>query len=226
MSYITLDEVTALAQTVIKDADDKDRNIWKTWAWNAVLNLGIGDDEIKVAELYPKNYTAALPPDCRYLIDVSVFDTAGNQLGHVYRGGNKRIYADRRVQPSATTNGDVNSLIPVDISNDRYNIHLGTNGQNVGTIIIRYFAYPLDENGLPLIREEDAMACVHFIRYMDALRRDDNRSKIQQDEIAWFREADRARARKKMASLSPDKARSIMKSLNSLIPNFRFTQNF
>lgn len=224
--YTSLDEVTALAQTVIKDSDDKMRNLYKSWVWEATLNLGISDDEIKVAELYPNNFTAKLPPDCRYIIEVSCFDKSGTQLPHQYRGGNRRIYADTRMIVTGTTNGDPNSFIPVDISNDRYNIHLGTNGQNVGTIIIRYFSYPLDENGQPLIREEDKMACVFFVRYMDALRRDDNRSKIQQDEIAWFREADRARARKKMTSVTPDKARTMMRSLQSLVPNFRFIQNF
>ena len=224
--YVTIDEVTALAQTVIKDSDDKDRNIWKAWCWQAMLNLGIGDDEIRVAELYPQDYVAPLPPDCRHILEVACYNSAGTQLSHKFRTGNRRIFADQRLSETATTGTNLDALVPVDVSNDRENIHLGTNGANVVTVVIRYFAYPIDENDQPLIREEDQMACVYFIRYMQAMRADDNRSRIAEAEIMWYREADRARARKKMASMTPDKARSIMSSLNRFIPNFKSIQSF
>ena len=225
--YLTLDQVTALAQTVIKDTDDRDRNIWKNWVYECLLNLGIGDDEIRVAELFPQNAMAPLPPDCRYIIEMSAFDESGNQLKHSFRTGKLRIYADTRMAPvSATTSSDINDCIPVDISNDAHNLHLGTNADQVARILIRYFAYPLDENGTPLIREEDTMACVYFIRYMQALRQDDNRSKIDQDQRAYFIEADRARARKKMKSMSPDKAYSVMSALTSMVPNYRTLKGF
>ena len=224
--YVTLNEVTALAQTVLIDTDDKDRNVWNTWVYQAILNLGIGDDEIRVADLYPQNYVAPMPKDCRHILEVSCFDASGNQLNHKYRTGNVRIYADGRLAVGATTGSDINAEVPVDVSNDRDNIHLGTNGSNVARITIRYFAYPVDEDDHPLIREEDQMACVYFIRYMQSMRKNDNRSEIAQNERAWFQEADRARARKKMASITPDKARTIMGELNRLIPNFRAIRNF
>lgn len=227
MNYVTLDFITALAQTVIKDVDDRDRNIWKQWVvTGAMLELGIGDEEIKVAELFPNNFTATLPDDCRYIIEFSLFDSTGDQLKHLYRTGKNRIFNDTRVSATATTGDSEQNCVPVDVSSDRTNIHLGTNGEDVARILLRYFAYPLSEDGLPMIREEDAMACVYFIRYMQGLRQDDNRSKIQQDQQAWFMEADRCKARKKMSSMSPDKARSVMAQSMSLLPNFRSIQGF
>jgi hypothetical protein len=223
--YVTINEVTALAQTVIPNSDERDRNIWNAWTYQCLLQLGIGDDEIKVAEILPQDYTGLLPEDCRYVIEFSLFDSAGNQLPHSYRTGKQRIYTDTRLPQTATTNGLTN-CVPVDVATDATAIHLGTNGENVARILLRYFAYPIDENGMPLIREEDTMACVYFIRYMQGMRQDDNRSKIQQDQQTFFMEADRARARKKMASMSPDKARTVLTSMMSMIPNFRSIQGF
>ena len=226
MAYVTINEVTALAQTVIKDSDERDRNVWNNWVYQCLLNLGIGDDEIKVVELLPQDFTALLPNDCRQILDISLFDSSGSQLAHSYRTGKQRIYTDTRLSRAATTGDTINDCVPVDVSNDAYAIHLGTNGDNVYKILLRYFAYPIDENGLPLIREEDQMACVYFIRYMQALRQDDNRSKIQQDQQTYFMEADRARARKKMESMTPEKAKSVMRQMISLLPNYRSIQSF
>lgn len=226
MGFLTVDNVTALAQTVIKDTDDRDRNIWRNWAYQATLELGLSDEEIKVAELIPQDYIAALPDDCRYIIEFSLRDSGNNQLQHLHRAGHNRIFNDTRISPTASTSDTVNDCVPVDVSNDATHIHLGTNGANVAKIYIRYFAYPLDENNRPMIREEDAMACVYFIRYMQGLRQDDNRSKIEQDQRAWFMEADRCKARKKMKSMNPDKARSVMAQLVGMLPNFRSIQGY
>jgi hypothetical protein len=225
--YVPISEVTAFAQTIIKSADNMDRNIWKYWVYLALLNLGISDDDVKVCTLHPKEYAAGLPPDCRQIIEVSLFDANGNPLPHTFRAGKQRIYNDRRIlREASTSETTINDLVPVDVSNDATHIHLGTNGSQVEHIVIRYFAYPLDQNGEPMVAQEDVMACAYFIRYMTALREDDNRSKIEQDKMDWFREADRSRARKKMSSMAPDKAKTLMNQLMSRVPNFRSIQSF
>lgn len=224
--YVSINEVVAMAQTVIKTSDTYDANIYKAWIYQALLDLGMSDDEIKVDELTPVNFAAPLPPDCRQIIEVACYDSAGKQLPHKFRTGTRRMYSNKYIPPTDEGGNTVSSLLPVDVSNDMYHLHLGTNATNVAKVGIRYFAYPVDENNVPMVRDEDTMACVYFIRYMTALREDDNRSKIQQDQLNWFREADRARARKKMSSMTPDKARSIMMSLMKIVPNFSALQNY
>lgn len=225
--YIGIDEVTATAQTVVKTADSMDRNIWKSWIYIALLDLGISDDEIKVAELTPKDLLAKLPDGCRQIIDVAVYDASGLELRNKFRAGRSRIHADRRILPAASTSSTtLNSLVPVDISNDENYIHLGTNGSEVATIVVRYFAYPIDQNGQPMVREEDIMACVHFIKYMQAMRDDDNQSKREQFRIDWAREADRARARKKMSSMTPAKTKTLMSSLMKAVTPFTTINDF
>jgi len=227
MAYVSINEVTAAAQTVLKDSDNLDRNLWKYWAYLAALELGLADDEIRVAELTPVDLEAPLPEGCRQIIEVALYDSNDGKLKHKFRTGVTRIQPNDFDDVATTGNSEIYERIyPVDVSNDVSNIYLGTNGEHVAKIMIRYFSYPVDDSGQPMIREEDVMACVYYIRYMDALRRDDNRSKILQDQMNWFRECDRAKARKKMSSMTPDKARSIMMSMMKVVPNFNAIQNF
>lgn len=223
MKYVDINSVTAFAMTICKGKDLADRNIWREWVYECVKDLGVSDDEIRVCTLYPKNGVAKLPTECRQIIELSLFDSSDCNLLHQFRPGNTRIFNDQRLIPSAsagnTNNTVINNLIPVDVSNDLYNIHLGTNGSNVAKILIRYFAYPVDEiTNLPLIREDDRMACAYWIRYLESLRSNDNRSEIEQNQKIYFQEADRARARKKCESMTYDKAKTLLKDMMRLLP--------
>lgn len=230
MSFVTLNQVTAFAMTIVKKANLADRNTWREWVYYCILDLGCSDNEIKTCVLYPKNGVAKLPDHCRQIIELSLFDNGNppQQLTHKYRAGKTRIYSDVRNLPAASTGGGtstINNLIPVDVSNDEFSIHLGTNGDNVASIILRYFSYPIDEaTKLPLIREEDMMACAYFIRFMEALRSNDNRSEIDQNQRLFFQEADRARARKKAESMTFEKAKTLMKDLMRLVPTNSLSQ--
>lgn len=176
-------------------------------------DLGISDEDVKSIVLYPKDGVAKKPDDMRVMIDLNLIDASGNQLKHKFRTGGFRMYEDDRIEGVYE--------IPVDVSEDRFNIILGTNGDSVNKIVIRYFAYPIDpQTKLPLIREDETMALLYFIRFMWAMRKDDNRSEIAEKQRMWYMESDRIRARKKMESLTPEKAKSIMKSWMRLIPDF------
>lgn len=224
--YVNIDFVVGFTKTLVKTADDMDTNTWKDWIYTgALLHLGVSDDEIDVAELIPKNLIAPLPQHCRRILNISLFDNSGNQLTHKFRAGKQRIFIDQRL--ASTTIGStvsVNNAVPVDVSNDRYNLILGTNGDNVGKILIRYFKYPLDANDQPLIREEDVLACALFVKYMQALRDDDNQSKILNYKNAWEKAADTAKAQKRMESLTPEIANTIVRDMMRLVPQFSTSQ--
>jgi len=218
MNFVEIDTVIARAQTTIPTANTMDKLIWREWVWMGLQDLGLSDEDIRVCVIYPKNGIAAKPADLKMLLELSLFDTNGRELKHKFRTGGKRIYEDKRINTS--TAGEVPS-VPVDVSDDRYNFILGTNGDNVKEILIRYFAYPIDEKtNLPLIREDEVMACIYFLRYMWALRKNENQSEIQMSQVNWFRESDRVRAKKKMDSLTPEKAKTIMRNWMNLIPDF------
>lgn len=218
MNYITIDTLIARAQTTIPNSDSMDKNIWREWVWMGLQDLGISDEDVKTIVIYPKEGLAKKPEDMRSVIDIALYDATGNMLKHKFRTGGKRIYEDRRID-------DVYGEIPVDVSEDRYNIILGTNGNNVHEILVRYFSYPIDPaTKLPLIREDETMALIYFIRFMWAMRKDDNRSEIAEKQRMWYMESDRAKARKKMESVSPEKAKAIMRNWMRLIPSYNMEQ--
>lgn len=225
MEYLHVDNVTAFAKTIVKGADLADLNTWREWIYECVLDLGHSDNEIEVCALFPTNSTAALPKGCRQIVEVALFDSANQQLRHQFRAGKYRIYEDSRLLPAATagtppnSTNVINNLTPVDISNDRYHLHLGTNGSQVATILLRYFGCPIDPaTKMPLIREDDRMACALFIKMMEALRANDNQSAIATAEQRYWREADRRRAAKKAESMTYEKAKTLKIDLMNLLP--------
>lgn len=224
--YVDINHVVSFAKTIVKTANNADSNVWKDWVYTgALLHLGVSDTEIAVAELRPNNYIAPLPEHCRSILALSLFDSAGNELKHKYRAGKQRIYQDSRLANTAIgTKTNVNDAVPVDVSSDAYNLILGTNGDIVDKILIRYFRYPLDEHGEPLIREEDVYACALFIKLMQAMRDNGNRSEIGQYDGMWKQAADKAKADKRMASLTPEVAKTVVKSLRRLIPDYSLRQ--
>jgi len=226
MQFESISNIVAFTKTLTKDKDTADMNIWKEWAFESAKDLGFSDEDMKVCALYPKNSTVCLPKDCQVISEVSLFNSAGVQLAHKFRPGKYRIYSDVRIfpapiagQPTNTTT--LNSLIPVDVSSDNYNIYLGTNGSEVSTILIRYYGYPVDEvSNEPLIHSEDRLCISYFILYMEALRANDNQSAIAMAEQRFYKEADRARARKKMSSMTPDKMHALQQWWMSIVvPN-------
>ncbi len=226
-NFVTLDHVTAVAKTLVKTADNMDRNIWKEWICTlAIPELGLGDAEIDTAELIPKALLAPLPVNMKSLLELSLFDSAGNQLSHKFRTGRNRIFTDRRLSDSAvvSSNNSPDALVPVDVSNDAYNFILGTNGTNVAKIYVRFFKRPFDETGMPLIHEDDMTACIACIKYYQALRDDDNQAKIAAYQQTWYIQSDRSRAAKKMSMMNPEHAKTVLKEMMRLIPSFDHSQ--
>lgn len=232
MTFVSADTVIARAQTTIPTANSMDKLVWYEWVWMSLQDLGLSDEDIRTCTIRPKDCIAKKPEDVKHIIELALYDAQGNELNHKFRTGAKRIYQDKRLFPVESSNGSEtissNSLtIPVDVSEDRYNIILGTNGSHVTDIVLRYFTYPIDEKTkLPLVREMEVMAVIYFIRYMWALRANENQSEIAQAELRWFRESDRVRARKKMHSVTPEKAKQIQKEWMRLIATNRMFDQF
>jgi len=221
MNYLSLDEVVASARTTISTSDTMDEVLMRQWAWEGLQDVGISEDSIEVCTLKPKNLIARKPENCRAIIDIALYDANGSQFNHVFRTGKKRIYKES-VPEFFVLDSTTGERVPIsiDVSEDRDSIILGTNGANVTEIKIRFFSYPIDKNGLPMIREDERMAIVYYIRHMWALRKNDNRSEIDQNYKMWLLESDRARARKK--SITNEQVKAIVKRWARLIPDFNY----
>lgn len=214
MSFISLDEVIATASSTIADANSQFRLLARQWICTLALpQLGISEDDIKTVSLIPTSLAIPKPPDFRALIDISLFDSNNCPLDHKFRTGAKRIYRDTRATGSAIVGSDTTNVVnclPVDVSMDTYSFHLGTNGDRVAALIVRYYSYPTDEKGLPLIRLDEALALSYFCRFMWAVRQKESLNLRETERIGWATQCDIIRARKKMASLTHENMKSII----------------
>lgn len=231
MNFVTLDETVATAASTIADANSQFRLIARQWICRLALpQLGISEDDVKTVTLYPTSLAVPKPSDMRALLDISLFDANDRPLDHKFRYGAKRIYRDTRTAIGAVVDGgdsvSTTGAIPIDLGMDNYSFHLGTNGADVAAMIVRYYAYPTDDNGLPLIREDEMLALAFFCRFMWSVRNNAPLNVREMDRMQWATQCDMIRARKKMASLSPEHMKQITNLWVRGLPNFSFSKQF
>lgn len=209
MEYVELNSVVseAMASIGVGSHDEVHKALARQWIWRAVIDLPVTEDNIKVCTITAKNLMLKKPGDMRRFLEIALYDESDCLLPHLFQAGKERIYPN-------------NECAPVDISENEYAFFIGTNGENVSYAKVRYFAYPLDKDGMPMIREEDVETCVLFVRYKASMRRNDNRSEIQQNKDFYEKEADRQRAKRKSSDLSSEKKKTIGRILNRMIPSF------
>lgn len=228
--YVSLDTVVAEAISIIGLSGDDElaKNFARQFAWRAVLDLPITDDHLKVAKIYPKNLILKKPTDLRRALEVALYDANDCLIPHQYHSGKQRIYPDiESISYSVVTDEGtddeetVTYYAPVDLSEDANAYYLGTNaGDSVAYAKVRYFAYPLDSTGYPMIKEEAVLTCMYFIRFMWSLRKGENQSEIANNERLYKMEADRCRARLKSFDMSEETRKAIAASMNRMLPNF------
>jgi hypothetical protein len=224
MTYLTLEEVLSEAMSITK-TPDKYEAAARQWAWTALMQTGVTEQDMDVVLIDVKNFIAKKPKNFRKLDDLALYDAAGNEINHIFRQGRKRIFPDRNAIARSRNEDGTEEVVygAVDVSEDRYNIHIGTNGSNVTTVALRYYTLPIDTNGEPMISEEEKLSVIFYIRYMIAELEDDNQSKVARMEIRWKQECDRARAAKKSTNNS-SKQRQNGREWLRLIPNFNRSQ--
>ncbi len=229
MQYVSLDSVVDEAMLVVGKDNENEllKNIARQWVWRAMQDFPVTEDEIKVCRLYPKNLIMKKPDDMRWHLELAMFDSAGNFIPSVYHAGKKRIYPDMRVYPYSANNSTEDTVIyniPVDYSSDQFSFILGSNGTDVAYADVRYYAYPIDSQGLPMIDENAVQTLIYYIRFNASMRNNENQSQIQLNREMYQVEADRYRAKKKAATLNNDERKKIAAIRNRMLPNFNRSQ--
>lgn len=204
--FLNLNEITAEAMSIIPGATTEEKNIAQTWAYRALRQLGPSKDHIEVCTLYPEDLVMTKPSDFHSAIDIALFDSTGRELAHNYRSGKKRIHEDLELSGVIT------------ISEDDEFFHLSSNSTNVAYAVLRYFRFPVDQDGYPLFPEYTAIAISLFIRYMWALRTGDRSFKAHEE--SWKVVRMEARGQNKMPSGMMYK--QFAKEWMSMIPNNNF----
>lgn len=212
--FVPLDQVTAEAASLIGAAETKDRLLFKQWVYTALREIGVGKQNIDTCILYPKDFSFTKPQDMTSTIDIALYNSSNAELNYKYNSGRVRIHQSK-------TQSSTSDL--VDLSEDDFYFHLGSNGSDVAYARIRYFKFPVDDDGLPKIPEDQVFAIMMYIRYAWSMRKNDNRSEIDQNRQTWLAERDRAKSRNKMPSMLEGK--QIAKEWMSMIQK-PFFNNF
>lgn len=229
MQYIPFEEVVAESITSIAANGDDEiiKQFARQWLWRGLQSLGNSRELIAVCRVTPKNLLISKPKDLKQIIDVALYDSSGCLLPHVWHTGKKRIYPQtdaliyNRIEDDGTTTTQF--FGPIDLSEDRYNIIIGTNGgDQVSYADIRYWQYQIDKDGLPLIREDEVEALTLYVRYRHSMRRNENQSEIAQNRLEWQRAADQCKAMKK--STTNEEAKTAGRILNRMVPIFNRSQ--
>ncbi len=205
--FLTLDEVVGEAMSIVKGATSEHRNVAKTWAYRGLRQLGPSKDNIEVCTLYPEDYVMMKPSDFHSAIDVALYDSAGRELRCSYRSGNKRIHEDF---------SDLDGLIKISEDDEYFN--LSSNSTNVAYAKLRYFRFPVDQDGFPLFPEYSADAIAMFIKYKLALLNESRDWPVF--EASW--KAARAEVRSINKMPSGMMFKQFAKEWMSMIPNNNF----
>lgn len=198
MKY-TVDEATAEVQIAIKGSTAEDRNIFRNWVIRGFKQLGPDRNDVKVAQITPNSNGLILKPDdFVHGIDMSLWDSAGCEIKYNTNHGGTRIHTDRFAIHDSNNQDAITGR--VDVSEDAYYYHLGNNRSVVAYALIRYFSYPVDSDGIPLLMEEDLEAIMDYCHYRWARRERNSQSEIQQSYGIWLASMDRRKGAKKMPS--------------------------
>lgn len=195
---LDIDEVTASIMSVVAEATNEDRLLFKQWVAEACQDIGVSSANLKNCDLEPKDGSFRKPTDMTAAVDLALYNAGGQELAYNFiQNSPARIHIDR-FAVNATIIGDPTNIIKVDLSEDVYYYHLGTNGTQVTKMKLSYLAMNVDRYGFPLVPESNLTAYKMFCRWMWQLRRNDNQSAIAQAEMSWLRERAMARGRNKM----------------------------
>ena len=215
--FVPVDEVVATAETFIGPQSATDRNVMKQWAYLGLRNIGPSKVWIENCILYAKDLEMRKPDDMYKPIDIALFTENNAEVKFAYRGTGLPIHAPKNsITRSGLYQPEFGAVI--DLSDDNYYFHLGSNGGNVSYAKLKYFKLPIDENKMPLIPEDHVLALAFFIQWIWSKRKGDNRSEIEQNRQDWVKEKRRVRSNNQLPSQI--EADEINRKWMSMIPNF------
>ena len=198
--FVTVNEVVANSATLIRDTDPKHRNILRQWTYLGERQLGFSGLHEKAEQIEVDNLTVKKPNDYAIGNDMAIFDENDNEYRMHFHGSGKRIHSE-----TSTISGSVGGLSydvsDIGISEDPYYFYLDSNGENITYINIRYYSYPIDEDGDMLIPEHHLFALMNFNFWMWEKRRNENQSSINLAKGDWLMEQSKAKAKNKIPSM-------------------------
>ncbi len=202
-TFVSVDEPIALAMTLIPNANSMDKAIARQWAYMGLRDIGPGIHWFEDAVLYPNsNLSFRKPDDMWKAKDVALYqqgtDGSLTELKFSYKGLGRRIHASSNIVLAGGQYSPVSGA-PIDLSEDAYFFHLGSNGSDVTCMKLTYWKLPIDSYGLPLVPEHQVLAIALFIRWMWSVKENVANDR-QLSRLDYLQARGEARSRNKVPS--------------------------
>ena len=214
--FLDIDEVIANASTIIKGMNSELELLARQWVWLAIRKIGPSFNDIEVADIDIIDKTITKPIDCISVIDLALYSDDGSELGYRYnKGGSTRTHRKE----------DVNALL--NIYEDPHFIHISDefNSSFTSPVLcrLRYYKFPLDSCGMPLVPEIHLFPVMMFIKWMYEMRENPNNSySVSAARNDFMSALDVAKTMNK--SVTPIQAKEIARTWKSMLPNPNFNK--
>lgn len=211
--FIGLDELIANAITIIPDADDSDRNIFRTWVYNCISDIGIVFTHIEQEEIWPEDLSLRKPDKLISTRKLALYNAGHEELVYTFQGqGAGRVH----------TGKEQTGVRSIDVSEDEYYFHLGSNGSEVNYAIIEFYKIPLNPAGDIEVPYYFVEAINHYIRWYWSLRQNENQSAIKENKQTYKEARGMVKAKNRAPSQLQGKA--IFKDWMSMITRVQYNR--
>ena len=212
--FISLNEVVANSATLTQDTNPKHRNLLRQWTYIGERQLGFSGLHEKAEQVTTDNLTVQKPTDYAIGIDLAIFDTNNVEYAYNFKGFGKRIHNESSFVFSSV--GGISSKVSeIGISEDPYFFYLDSTGDAITHVNIKYYSYPIDDDGDMMIPEHHLFALMNFNYWMWERRNKQNQSLIASAKADWIMEMKKAKAKNKIPSML--EGRDIVRMHNSMI---------
>jgi hypothetical protein len=220
MRYVSIQESVANAMIALGLEQDEYRNIFTDWAYEATRSIGVSEVNLKTEEIAISNGLASIPSDMAYPDQIALKKSGSDEF--VYPIFNSS-YWQGIPQSDQVYRTDQNYYINIQGESFVFSSDVSSDGFN--RLVLRYWAFPIDQDGMPLIPEYYTRAVTTYIEFMHVKRmRMRNRQEIPMSEVdymekRWLRMKLDAVTQRNMPT-KPEIEGAIMQ-WNTMLPNQR-----
>lgn len=218
-NYLSIDEVISTIDASLDNEDTRYHRFYKNWIWRAMQQIGVDKTDIKTVCHDVINFSFDKPCDMVYPIAIDLLDNENNATIYVYKGTD---WMKADVRDPSTIQDLVYS--PVFLGENKTCYFISTNSEHVKKAQIKYYSYPVDENGEYLVPSSYIEAIIAYIKLEivdQKLHKGDKTavSLLGFKRDNWMYELRQARQNRKTLDMLTGSA--ISKAWMSKIPNFR-----
>ncbi len=211
----SVEEVVAEIYSRLDIKDTRDEAVFYNWIYSGIRELG--SNSLDIVSECVKPVDCCIPKPCDYgaLVELVLLDGHGSTPFVMTNTGAK------------TDRGDyystANSVIYVSEDDDKFN--LSSNGKGIKEVEIRYYSLPINDEGLPFVRENIKEAIIAFCEYLWMKRqRSRRRKEIPMSEVDWYKnnwETEKRTAKGRIKMVNPVVLQSIVKRWVTTIPKWK-----